>query len=98
MLEAQGRGVQQESRGFDQRLRVVADIDLFADEWMPRFGEVDPDLMRAAGLEPNAAQRRVAQRALDLDVRHRALATIDQGRRTAQSIAAIRDQLRFDPL
>ena len=85
-----------QARRCDQGAGVVADVDRLADERMPGLGEVDADLVGLAGLEPDLAQRRAAQRLAHADVRDRALALPACARRAAQAVAAIGDQVRLD--
>jgi hypothetical protein len=76
---------------------VVADVHRLADERVARLGEVDPDLVRLAGLEADLAQRGAAERLARDHVRDRALALVRTRRRAAQAVAAVGHQLRLDP-
>ena len=103
MGETERRRVQHEPRRWDRGssgAEQVANVDRFTDDGVAAFGEVDPDLMRAAGLEPDAAQRRVREPTQRLDVGDRVLGVLPLlgvAGRAADAIAPIGDQVRFDP-
>ena len=84
--------VPREIEGPPPRVLEVPDVHRLADQRVARLGEVDPDLVRLAGLEPNFAERRAAQRLADADVGDRALALTGVARRSAQPVAAIAGQ------
>lgn len=75
---------------------VVADVHGLTDEWMPGFGEMDPDLMRLAGLELDRAQRGGPQLLAGYDVSHRALPLVRSSCGATEAIATVRDEIRLD--
>ena len=77
MLEAEDRGVQREPvmRPIGMR-RQVRPIAAVAENRMIRLGEVNSDLIAAAGVELNSDQGRVGQDLLDLKMRDSVLTVI----------------------
>ena len=67
----------------ETRIGPSAAVRGIADERMAERGEMHADLVRAAGLEPAAQQRRVAEALEDVDVRARRLARGDDRHRRA---------------
>lgn len=71
--EAERLGVEHEPWRLRERVRVVADVDLLSEEWVPGLGEVDADLVRAPGLEAAGDEAHATEALEHLDVRHRVL-------------------------
>src|SRR5688572_21088772 len=97
MNEAERVRVEHEARRGEEAVRVVADVDGLADERVAGLGEVDADLVRLAGLEANGAERGGAEDLARFDVRDRALALREARGGAADAVAAILDEVRFDP-
>ena len=106
MHESENPRVEHRARRFDLSTCVVTDIHAFADQWMAEFGHVDANLMLPPGFEAALDQGRTHERSDRSDVRNR---TLRLGRNstlgtpkvpigTADSVAAIRDEMSFDTL
>ena len=61
MCESKRPRMKHRARRFDPRTRVVANVNALADQRMAELGQVDSNLMLAAGFEAALDQRRVFQ-------------------------------------
>src|SRR5438477_12059780 len=77
---------------------ALAAVYWIAHNRMSEFGQMDPDLMRAAGFEPAGHERMPAERLNDLDVRHRQFTAALNFRAAPPAIAAIAHEPGADGL
>ena len=71
MHEAQPPRVQHDARRFDSGPHVIADVHALAQQRVPRFGEVDADLVLAPGLQAALYEGGALQLLDGRHVRHR---------------------------
>src|SRR5262245_34923220 len=98
MLEAELASVQHQARRRQQRALVAARVDPIADDGMASLGEVNADLMRAAGFEAALDEACTLQAFEHLDVGDGFPAELAALGRAAQTVAAILDQACLEAL
>ena len=80
MVEGELDGVQE--RSLDAELRASLAVHRIAHQWMVDRAQVDPDLMRAAGLEPALEQRQLGRAVVLRTARGTRFATVARRRRS----------------
>jgi hypothetical protein len=83
------RCVQHDARRAERRPRVLAHVAALTQRHVAGLGEVDADLVRAAGLQAAGDQCRAAQPLDDFDVRDRFASQPAIGCRATQAVAAV---------
>ena len=101
MLEGEGGRVEKKagaSNGRPTARDEVSDVDTLAHDRAARLGEVDPDLVCSARLEPNSGERGANEPLHDVDVRNRALSIPRAPGGAAEPIPPVRNETAFDAL
>ena len=104
MHESERPRVEHRARRFDPSSCVVADVDALADQRMAQLGQMDSNLVLAAGFEAALDQRGAGERRERPHVRHRAfrlgrniaLRAPKVAVRAANAVAAIQEKVRLD--
>lgn len=102
VVECEPGGMERESRGaaivLDRLSAELLVIQRVSTDQMSGFGQVDADLVRAAGLERAFDERETTEGFQRTDVRHRVLTFVLVSRAAAEAVAPVDDEVGLEGL